>query len=374
MKTQGLYLHIPFCEQKCHYCDFVIRVNGDDEHADFLAALEIQAQYMAKVIENKNFSTVYLGGGTPSMLSGDEMKRVFDILNKHYIWAKDSEITCEVNPSDVTAEKIKTYRDLGINRISLGAQSFSDLLLKDMGRTHQAKDIQKAFEIIQAAGINNISLDLMIRLPQQTLLDVELALQACLKMDVGQIVVYDLTIHDKTVYGHRLKQNSLKLPSENTHSEMMDLIQETLIHQSNYRHYELLSYAKPGFESKHNMIYWKNGYYLGLGPGAFSYQKNKRFMFAKNYSSYIKKCNQGDWQNDSEDVLTPIEVEMETFLVGLRLEQGIDISPLVILQNHLNKALPKLISSGLIQREGQNISLTKRGKYLAETVFSELSL
>ncbi len=374
MNEQGLYLHIPFCEQKCHYCDFVIRTNGDGEHADFVAALGIQAEYMAKVIENRNFSTIYLGGGTPSMLSSVEMKQVFDILNNQYTWSEDAEITCEVNPSDVTADKIKTYRDLGINRISLGAQSFSDHLLKDMGRTHQAKDIQKAFEIVCASGITNISLDLMIRLPQQSMQDVELALQTCLKMDVGQIVIYDLTIHDKTVYGHELRQNRLELPSENTHSEMMDLIQETLIQQSNYRHYELLSYAKPGFESKHNMIYWKNGFYLGLGPGAFSYQKNKRFMFAKSYSNFIKKCNQGDWRNDSEDVLTPIEIEMETFLVGLRLEKGIDISSLPTLHTHLDIILPKLISSNLIQRDGQNISLTKRGKYLAETVFSELSL
>ena len=373
--SKGLYLHIPFCIRKCHYCNFVVSANASPAlRADYFRALEKEIQHVYETTGPLIFDTVYLGGGTPSSLDAEEMTHIFSLIQKQFSWRPDAEITCEVNPGEVDERKLEAYRRLGINRISVGAQSFNDKLLKTMGRIHDAQTTVDTVSLLRSCGFKNISLDLIIRLPRQTIVDVEEALKTCADVGAEQVVIYDLNVHPRTVFGHRQNKNQLPLPSEKLHAEMMEAVERILVEQHGYIQYEISSFAKPGYESKHNLIYWNNDEYLGLGPGAFSYINGVRSVLANSVPRYIQKCLNGRWENEDEEKLTPERNEVETLLTGLRLERGIDLTRFRFIQDHLNEEIPGLLERELLKKSGNRIMLTRKGKYLAETVFTELSL
>ncbi len=367
----GLYLHIPFCGKKCHYCDFVITTDRTLPMRErFFAALEKEILHARERYGALRFESLYLGGGTPSVLSAAEMERLLKSLRTAFEFIPGFEFTCEMNPEDADAEKLQAFRALGVNRVSLGVQSLNDSLLETTGRIHNAAAVSTAVESIQRAGISNISMDLMLRLPGQTAADVKETVEKIISLGPGQVSVYDLSVHPETVFGRRQGSGKLALPDEMLHGEMYECT-ENLLTRAGFVQYELTNFARPGFESRHNMIYWKNREYLGLGPGAFSYMEGVRYQLAPTVQCYLEKCEAGDWTRDSEDVLTAEKKEIETLLTGLRLKQGIDLGQFKIIRGRLERQIQTL-GAGLVERRGDTLTLAPRGKFLAEAVFAEL--
>lgn len=369
----GLYIHIPFCISKCHYCNFIITTStAPENHTLFLKALEKEMKHYEHDFSRTVFDTLYLGGGTPSVMSAEEMQGLFKFLRKNFKFKRNAEVTCEVNPGDIRNENAQKYRKLGVNRISLGAQSFRDDTLKRLNRRHSAKDISDSFKILRENGFKNISLDLILSLPGETLADVKYSLNELFKLDPEHVSLYELTIEKNTVFGSLFKRGKLDLPDEDLQLQMLSMARETLQKQG-FDHYELLSYAKPDFESSHNLIYWANEKYLGLGPGAFSYFGGKRFRNSSSVEEYLRKIKCDDWTAFEEEHLSPEKKEIESFLLALRLKKGANAQYFRSLAQKFQTEFARLEEQGLIEKKDGFIRLTGRGQLFAETVFSELS-
>lgn len=370
--TRGLYIHIPFCARKCFYCDFVITVkHSADDRFRFFSALENELAQAARRRGRLPFTTLYLGGGTPSLLTPDELSRILDAVRQRFVIAPDAEITLELNPDDASEENLGALRLRGINRISVGVQSFNDRLLRQMGRLHDAERARQALRLIRKAGFTNVSADLILRLPEQTVDDVRDSVGELIEAGVSQVVLYDLDVHEKTVYGLRQRQGRLPLPEEPLHLEMFSAA-VTALENAGFAQYEVSSFARPGFESRHNLIYWRNQEYLGLGPGAFSYLDGTRSQFAGGTARYLKKCEAGDWQPDTAEIISPYNRQVETLLTELRLAEGVDLEQLPELRNLLDGAIQPLLEKGLVRVEGSRLSMTRQGRFIAETILSEL--
>lgn len=372
-RRTGLYLHIPFCRVKCHYCNFVITLDRSASMRErFLCALEKEIASARARYGNLSFETLYFGGGTPSALDSVEFRRVVSALRSSFSFDALKEFTVEINPGDVDAEKISAFKKLGVNRASVGAQAFQQSLLEKMGRPHGSSEIHETVKLLKEEGIGNISLDLIFRLPGQDVHAFCASLDEALSLEPAQLTLYDLEVHEKTRFGLMQKKGELSLPGEDAHFEMFEKAALKL-QASGYRHYELLSFARPGFESRHNMIYWENQDYLGLGPGAFSYLEGTRYQFSESVPQYLKKCEAGDWVPAVSDVLTPEKKEVESLLTGLRLDHGVDLCAFPLIRETLKPAVEELVSGGLLETRGTRIVLTFRGRALAETVFLRLT-
>ena len=369
----GLYVHVPFCRKKCHYCDFVIALSPDgSRHEAFLNALKLEAgRYRARFQETE-FETVYLGGGTPSLLTENEFDRLFSILKENFRWKAAAEITCEVNPGDISPEKAAHLKRLGINRVSLGAQSFHEDTLSRINRAHDAGAIESSFRLLRDAGFESINLDLILSLPGEDWERALVSLEKAVALNPEHFSIYELTVEENTVFGRMRREGRLNVPGEDeqflTLSKTRDFLQS-----KGYRHYELLNYAKPSFESRHNLLYWKNGDYLGLGPGAWSYFDGRRFRFAPSYDGYLSKISKGNWNPDEEDVLDQLQKEVESFQLALRLSDGAELKDFPKATRKLEEEISGLEEKGLLILEKGKARLSKKGQFLAETVFSELS-
>lgn len=366
---RGLYVHIPFCLKKCHYCDFVITTKrGPSDREEFFRAIFSEAEAASKKYGRLKFNTFYLGGGTPSALSSAEMQSLVLKIKEHFDFEPDFEFTCEINPGDIDREKLETYRQLGMNRVSLGVQSFQEHLLEDMGRPHGVKEILEAHELLKQTGFKNISFDLINGLPKQTLEEFRESLQRTADMGASQLSLYDLDVHEKTVYGLRRRENRLPVPDEDTRSEMYEAAQKIMT-GGGYHHYEISTFAKPGFESRHNLLYWHNQEYLGLGPGAFSYLNGVRYQFSGDVRGYLEKCAAGNWKPETEDILTEEEKEKETLFTGLRLLKGVDLNLFRMISDDLQKKLEAAKPYGLFETKQNRLYLTPKGRALAERSF-----
>ena len=370
----GLYVHIPFCKKKCHYCDFVIALSGDgSRHGLFLDALEKEAARRAPGFKDVLFETIYLGGGTPSTLTQQQFQNLFDILNTHFKWKQGAEVTCEVNPGDMDLEKACFLKKSGVNRISLGAQSFHEETLSKINRAHGAEEIESSFRYLREAGFRNINLDLILSLPGEGWDKARVSLEKAVSLGPEHFSIYELTVEEKTVFGEMKRLGKLNLPEEQEQFEILSRARAFLAGKG-YRHYELLNYAKPGFESRHNLLYWKNSDYMGLGPGAWSYEGGRRFRFASSYERYLSKVAGDDWVPDEEDVLDELKKEAESFLLALRLTDGLFLGEYPKAAKAFEKEISGLIEKGLLMMGEGKLKLSPKGQYLAETVFSELCL
>lgn len=367
--SRGLYVHIPFCLKKCHYCDFVITTKrSSSDREDFFKALSAEIENISKTRGRLRFSTFYLGGGTPSALSSEEMKTLVFKIKEHFDFAPAFEFTCEVNPGDTDGQKLESYKKLGINRVSLGVQAFQDHLLEDMGRPHQVADILKTHQLLKETGFENISFDLINGLPKQTLAEFSESLEKLAEMNASQLSLYDLDVHEKTVYGLRRREGRLPVPNEDVRAEMYEAAQKIMT-GAGYHHYEISTFAKAGFESRHNLLYWHNQEYLGLGPGAFSYLDGVRYQFSGDVRGYLEKCKAGNWIPDTRDVLTEEEKEKETLFTGLRLLKGVDMKQFSVIRAKLLKKLEEAKPYGLFDVREERLYLTAKGRALAERSF-----
>jgi len=317
------------------------------------------------------FDTLYLGGGTPSSLSIPELERLIQGIHSAFKFHEGYEFTCEFNPGDGDEAKLKMLYEAGVNRISLGCQSFRDALLQKMGRRHTVRDIEETISKIRRAGISNISFDLMLRLPGQTILDFRDSVKRCMEIEASQVSLYDLEVHEETPFGKSQREGKLDLPAEEDHARMYESAIEMLT-GAGYEHYEISNFAKPGLASRHNLLYWHNQEYRGLGPGAFTYLGGIRSQFAPDLTRYLEKCEAEDWKSDVEDRLSEEEKETETLVTGLRLCEGVVPASFPRIYPALKDRIKILHKEGLLEILEENIRLTARGKFLSEDVFSFL--
>lgn len=370
--AKGLYIHVPFCLRKCSFCQFVITLDRSETAIEtFFTALEAEAAYYYERAGKILFDSLYLGGGTPSALPADGMRRLFAIVEKYLSLKKGGEVSCEVNPGDVDEDKLRVYRELGVNRISLGAQSFDNQLLRDMNRPHDAADIVRTAALIKKHGFESFSLDLLLAVPGQSAAQFTDSLRQALELEPKQMTLYDLEICEDTEYGARRRKGNFPERDEDAHEEMFSRAEEVLS-AAGFAQYEIASFALPGYECRHNVNYWLGGEYLGLGPGAYSFWEGARYQLAKSYAQYARKCAERDWQPEVKDLLSSREKEIERAMTGIRLQAGLCWNDFPVLAGKFSGITPLLERDERFVLGRDGVMLSRKGRFLAESAAADL--
>ena len=373
MKDLGLYIHIPFCEKKCFYCDFTSFPDKTSEVSQYIEyLLKELSLYKAKLKGKYIISSIFIGGGTPSSISEDYIKQILDYIFNNFNTRVDIEVSIEVNPGSVTIEKLKKYKDSGINRVSIGLQSLNDNLLKSLGRIHNAVDFYDSFKMIKDVGFENINIDLMFALPDQSLKDLMLTLEEVVNLDVKHISLYSLIIEEGTVFYKLYEVGKLNIPSEDLDREMYHKSVEYL-KSKGYEHYEISNFSKKGYKCKQNINYWIVNPYLGVGINSHSNLENKRFSNVSDFKNYYSKIDRAEFPiYDIEDININMEIK-EYIILGLRLIDGINKADF---KKRFNEDIDQLykeqilknIENGLLSSTETHIKLTENGLDLCNQV------
>lgn len=381
MKTVGIYVHVPFCKQKCKYCDFISFQNCENYFDDYFECLKKEITEKANEINSENkkilIDTIYFGGGTPSIVCEKYIEEVLNKIYEYYNVSENAEITVEVNPGTVDKLKLERYFEIGINRLSIGLQSTDDKLLKMLGRIHTYKEFENTYDLARKIGFKNINVDLMIGLPNQSLENVHDSLEKIVQKNPEHISVYSLIIEENTKMFDLIEKGELELPDEDVERKMYWSVKKFL-EENGYNHYEISNFSKSGFESKHNANCWNQHEYLGFGIAAHSYFNNIRYSNIDNLRQYIK-----NWKNEQSvynivfhEHQNKDDMMKEFMMLGLRKIDGVKISefkekfvdnPIFVFRNQLNK----LVKEGLIEVLDNNIRLSDRGLDLANEVWME---
>ncbi|MCR5175359.1 MAG: radical SAM family heme chaperone HemW [Anaerovibrio sp.] len=377
----GVYIHIPFCRQKCFYCDFPSFAGRENLIDDYLNALSEEMRLVTAELgqgEKLSPSTIYIGGGTPSILDSDQLNRLLTIIREKIDLAGVAEFTVEVNPCSVTAEKLHLMRQSGINRISIGIQSFDDGCLKSIGRLHSGREALQAVSMAQMAGFDNISIDLMYGLPGQSMDMLEETVATALKLEVRHISVYGLQLEEGTVFARQQAMGKLLLPEDELVEEMYDyIVRELPI--GGFQRYEISNYARPGYESRHNCLYWQDVPYLGFGAGAHSYWSDRRYENPVNIKEYIQVINGSRVMSMvEEEIDTKAHMEEYCFL-GLRMTRGINRESFrnrfaCDVHDIFGNAIDNMVSKGLLAENEEAVFLTELGMKYGNIVFAEFIL
>ena len=353
----GIYIHIPFCKSRCKYCDFfsTTHLARRSEYVDALLAEweERRCELSAPV------HTIYIGGGTPSTLELQDLRRIVQALPHSY-----EEFTMEVNPGDVTAERALEWRAMGINRLSMGVQSFDDTLLQLIGRRHTAQQAREAVAIAQEAGFDNISIDLMYALPSQTMEQWQKDVAEVLRLGVQHISSYGLIYEEGTVLMTLLDHGVVEAVDEDAEMQMYDYLVDTLC-SNGYVHYEVSNFALPTRESKHNSSYWNDTPYLGIGAGAHSYDGEKRQWNVSDLDVYVQQVTSYALQPEIE-LLTEEQRHTERVMLGLRTNKGVSVKDV-----NMQKGLP-YIQQGLLQQQGERLVATTKGFHILNRIIEDL--
>lgn len=374
----GLYIHFPFCVKKCNYCDFLSGpITSEDTVEEYLLALEEELTIYHNLLEDKGnleLRTIYLGGGTPTTLEAHQLVRVLEKCRDLFAWAPQLEATIEANPGTVDLNKLVQLKKAGINRISFGVQSFDQYLLKSMGRIHSPQEARESIAMAKTAGFENISIDLMYGLPDQTLSQWDNTLREALELGVQHISVYGLQVEKGTVWGNLQAEGKLSLPEEELTLAMRKLCNE-LLSQAGFKRYEISNYALPGYESRHNTGYWLGKPYLGLGLGASSDFWHRRFVNTFDLKHYIALLKRGQLPIVEEELLTYRQRMGEMIFLGLRLMDGVDLELFgerfgVRAEVIYSKEIEKLRKMGLIRVTQKHLQLTPKALPIANYVFT----
>jgi len=376
--TIGLYIHIPFCIRKCNYCDFVSYPDRRPATRQaYLAALEQEMAYYRQLLpeEDLQLETLYLGGGTPTCLSTPELRRVFKASRLFFTWRPGIEVTVEANPGTVDRDKMEMLKEEGVNRLSIGAQSFHPEELLRMGRVHGVEEIRATVELARQAGFDNISLDLIYGLPGQTLADWRRTLREALALAPEHLSAYGLNIEPGTPWGEMAAAGQLIPAGEETARAMYDEVRE-LCAARGYQHYEISNYARPGYQCRHNLRYWLMEPYLGLGAAASSYYRERRWTNVEDLSEYRSLLERGKPPVAEEIRLDRRDLMAETVFLGLRTLPGVSMAAFqakfgVALPEIFGSQVEKLIKEKLIIVEDGHLRLTPFGLPVANLVFQE---
>lgn len=376
MTDIGLYIHIPYCASRCRYCGFYSTTCTPTEA--YIEALLREAAMRKKEIGERMASTVYLGGGTPSRLPVSFLARLLQGLDEIFPFAADAEVTMEMNPSDMSADYLSAVRALGVNRLSVGVQSFDDRLLSAIGRRHTAAEAKAAVRLAYRAGFKNISIDLMYELPGQSVRDFERSLLSTVHLPISHVSVYSLILEEGTPFARLAEKGKLPRPTESESWEMYRAMERILPHYG-FRRYEIASFARAGAVSRHNRKYWKLDEYLGLGPAAASRIGHTRLTNHPDLSAYLAALQKGALPPVDNEPLT-CEEEMEEYcFLHLRMREGIDKKDYAArygesIEARYGDVIQDLKGKGLVKETQEQIFLTKRGVALGNTVFEAFLL
>ena len=372
----GLYIHIPYCIHKCGYCDFNSHVIKQDEIDTYVDALIVEMNHYAeKYSPGKIIKTIFLGGGTPTTLTIYQLERILNECEKQFKVAPDAEITIEANPATIDIGQLKSIRQTGYNRISIGVQSFDETELKLLDRAHGPEEIHSTVDRARKAGFNNLSLDLMFAIPNQSLSTWESNLRQALDKNPEHLSTYNLTIEQGTAFSKLQSNGKLTMPDDD---HQLELYKRTigLLTKRGFHHYEISNFARPGKECKHNITYWKNKNTLGLGAGASSYMDGVRFKNVSLPAHYIRKVADKQAAVEHSESLESRQAMSETIMLGLRLLQGISIHQFekrfqISFKNFFGNITSTLKEKELVTIEDDHLRLSKKGLFLADSVILE---
>lgn len=359
----GLYVHVPFCKQKCAYCDFFSRTDLRKVHT-WLESLLKEADLSKNLLPP--FDTLYLGGGTPSVLNTPELERLLQGLSKAFDCASPREITIEANPDDLSAPRLAAYRSLGIDRISLGVQSLDDETLRLLGRRHSAKAALKAIEDLLEAGFSSVSVDLMYGIPGQTDHTWVDTLKKVVSLEPHHMSCYQLTLNNGTPLDGLVRQGALQLPDNDALAELFLLTSHTL-ESHGYIHYEVSNFALPGHASRHNSKYWSRTPYLGLGPAAHSFVPPLRWWNPKSIDTYCNKLSAGKHPYEEREALSREQARMEMLFLGLRSLEGVRLED-VLHSSTCEDVVAELEASGHVIRQSGRLVPTPKGYLVADSL------
>jgi oxygen-independent coproporphyrinogen-3 oxidase len=369
-----LYLHIPFCRQACHYCDFHFSTNTSNKRA-VVEAIAAEIVLRKDYLPEKGIETIYFGGGTPSMLDQAELELLLDTIRQHFSVDKDAEITLEANPDDLSAEKLRQFYAAGINRLSIGIQSFHEPHLKFLNRIHSATEAGQCVKTAQDIGIQNISIDLIYAIPAESHAILQEDMQKAFELNISHISAYCLTIEPQTAFGSWLKKKKIQPIDEEFAARQFEILIKTLAENS-YEQYEISNFARNGRYSRHNSSYWKQRPYLGVGPSAHSYNGSSREYNVSNNAQYLKAI-QGNVIPATIEQLSVADQTNEYLLTGLRTKWGVSREKLELLSKGTFRMvhaedLKRMTASGWIWEDTQSLYLTESGKLFADRIASDL--
>lgn len=382
----GLYIHIPFCETKCGYCNFNTYAQLEPLIPPLIRALCKEIQLWGKQLDSPEVATIFFGGGTPSWIPSDEIARVLDIARKAFQIRPNAEITAEANPSDITSTSLSAWHNAGINRISMGIQSFDDQSLRLLTRRHTAAEAIEAYTMVRNAPFVSSSLDLIFGLPKQTVPQWGETIETAIHLHPPHISMYALTLEEGTPLWAGVQRGEIPEPDPDLAADMYELAERAFA-TAGYEHYEISNWAKPGHASQHNLTYWRNEPFLGVGPGAHSSLNAERFWNIQSPIEYIKRLSADSRRSNKDDLHVPViedrrpipagEEVSETLILALRLDAGVNLDTLEhrfgtsALGGYV-EVLNHYAAIGLLRRKGRSFRLTSRGRLLSNEVFVRL--
>lgn len=373
-KPTSAYVHIPFCTQICYYCDFSKVFIKNQPVDDYLRALIREWE----LLDIKELRTLYIGGGTPTAISAEQLDYLLSNLQKNLDLSKLEEFTIEANPGDLTVDKIEVLKKSAVNRVSLGVQTFDDKHLRQIGRSHNQAQIYESIDSLKAAGFHNISIDLIYALPGQTMDQVKENVRKAIELDIPHLSLYSLILEHHTVFMNKMRRGKLNLPTEDLEAEMFDYIIQEL-EKNGFEHYEISNFTKPGMESRHNLMYWNNDEYYGVGAGASGYVNGVRYRNRGPIQHYLKAIAEDGHARLHEEHLTKAEMMEEEFFLGLRKKSGVSIKRFekkfgLSFADTYGDIVEKLQADGLLVKDPDVIRMTKRGLFLGDNVAEQFIL
>ncbi|MBS0170758.1 MAG: radical SAM family heme chaperone HemW [Nitrospira sp.] len=367
---QGLYIHVPFCHQRCHFCAFYLEIHHRRAAAEFVDSLltELRRYAADSPFDPRPLGSVYFGGGTPTTLDADQLMRVLSEANDAFGLAPDAEVTVEAHPESVTADSLDRLRNGGVTRISFGAESMDQAELDQVGRPGSPFDTRQAVAAARVAGFVNINLDLMYGLPGQTIESWHRSLHETMALTPTHLSCYALTVEDGTALRTAIDRGLVPAPDELLQNEMDELAATTLA-GAGYTRYEISNYSRPGFASRHNQLHWTGGRYLGLGPSAQSYVGGRRFGNVSNLATYNACLRDSRLPVSESEQLSDVRAACERLIFGLRLTDGVALEETGVLSDAgLAVVIHELMADHLLEREGHLARLTARGRRYADSV------
>jgi len=370
----GIYLHIPFCDTKCIYCDFY-SITNHSKKTEFLSSIKKEIQFYSKQLADRKFDSIFFGGGTPSLLSYDEFTAIFDELYSNYNISSDTEITIEANPGTLDLNKLGVFKKLPINRISFGVQSFIDSELQFLTRIHSAKQAKESILAAKAAGFDNVNLDMIFALPGQTMDSWKYNLDEAIKLDTKHISAYSLIFEKGTMLYSMRDKGQVQNADIELEQEMYEYTMQHLS-DAGYRQYEISNYAKPGYECRHNLKYWTLEEYISFGPSASSYIGNKRWTNIKNIGRYIELVDSGKPAHGFIETIDKDTSVTEHIMLGLR-SVGVNFEDFrrkhnIDFESAYTTPIETLITNGYAVKDAHSISLTRKGYAVCDEIVATL--
>lgn len=377
-ETLGIYLHIPFCMQKCQYCDFLSAPAGKEKIERYIQTMQVEMESYAQILQMEPIDSIFMGGGTPSLLCVEQTERLFQSLYALFRVTKEAEITIECNPGTLTKEKLLHYKALGVNRLSLGLQSVQDEELKNLGRIHTYSDFLESYHLVRQCGFSNVNIDVMSALPGQSLSSWEKTCHMVAALKPEHISAYSLILEEGTALYERSKREDLHLPSEETERQMYERTGE-ILNDHGYMRYEISNYARQGYECRHNIRYWTRQNYIGIGLGASSCYQNVRYKNRQNHTEYETYISDLSQLQVEREILTK-EEQMEEFMyLGLRMIRGVRKDEFqenfgVSMDETYGKIIKKGIQEGWLSEADGRVFLTNYGIDVSNYVLAEFLL